>query len=266
MQTLNALVLTLTFALVLSSAVAVWGQADSAIASINWSVTVDGAVSHPTTFSMADLAAFPYKQAYGAIYCEGTYVTSGTWGGFSLQALLDEVGINPSATTLEFYAADGYSINVAVAAVRSMIIAYDLDGQPLNETLRLVPGAYPGGDWISQITRIKVSYATFFNINPPFTPPATPTPAPTLPVHTPVPAVTATPLPPTPSPTSVPTETTTPTQTPMPTNQTVGNLQTQPPNSSGSPIQPEIMYLAVTAVVAVCVVAGLLLFKRRQNH
>ncbi len=75
----------------------------------------------------------------------------------SLSYLLQKVGIN-NAESVVVKASDGSScaISLETAFREDVIIAYQKDGQPLSEVLRLViPGAN-GDMWVAQITHIML--------------------------------------------------------------------------------------------------------------
>jgi hypothetical protein len=112
----------------------------------------------------------PKTEVEGAIYCGRNLVSTGTWGGVQISYLLQLADADPTGTNLEFHASDGYQINVAVEAalVQGFIIAYELNGQPLNEVLRLTLPGYPGNFWISMITEVILTKTTEFNIGPNF--------------------------------------------------------------------------------------------------
>jgi DMSO/TMAO reductase YedYZ molybdopterin-dependent catalytic subunit len=280
--------LLLASTLTLSSIAAVLGQTPNPTITDNgWQLTIHGAVTTPMNFSLPDLTALPYTETYGDLYCEGVLIANGNWGGVSLQTLLETVGIYPTATDLEFYASDGYRINVAVAAVEplNLMIAYQLNGAPLAESLRLVVAGATGNYWISMITEIDVTYSDVYNIAPPpvpnpiiVTPPPElpPTPQPTItlsPTTEPTPPPTATPtpeltLPPSSTPTQPPTSSSAaPTQnqpTPSPTDQAVGNQQTQPTPSPNSNLYWNL-WLTLGIIIAAIAIAGLVVIRRARR-
>ena len=135
------------------------GSTITARASSEWTLEIDGALSNPTVLTLSEIIAQPKTTVYGEIYCYGVFATGGNWTGVSLSFLLDIVEPDYSATSLGFHAEDGYAreIPIAEATGEDVILAYELNGQPLIETLRLVlPGA--NGDlWVSMVSQIIVS-------------------------------------------------------------------------------------------------------------
>jgi hypothetical protein len=166
--------LVLVFSLILASSVRVLGQVDngnsaSVITDTGWRLVIDGAVSTPLNLSLPDMAAMPQASWTGPLICESAVIYDGVWTGVQVETLLQQAGIDPAATDLEFHALDGYQVNVSVVAAIAygMIIAYELNGTPLSQSLRLVcPGAQ-GPYWIAWITEIDVTMSYNFNIGPP---------------------------------------------------------------------------------------------------
>jgi DMSO/TMAO reductase YedYZ molybdopterin-dependent catalytic subunit len=145
--------LTGVFGLEVSSAVNATTNNDSATRLI-----VDGLVNNTLTLSLDDLAAMPKSIVYAELYCYGLIVTSGNWGGVNLGLLLNMAGVDQQTASVEFHAQDGYSITLSIteAMREDVIIAYEKDGQPLTEKLRLVVPGANGDIWISMITDLVI--------------------------------------------------------------------------------------------------------------
>jgi hypothetical protein len=126
-----------------------------------WQVNVNGLVQNPLSLSISDLQAMPQTSVVATIYCvdfPNSPVTSGKWTGVALSTILGQAGVQSSVVKIAFYAADGYSTDLdLLTAMRSdIILAYEKDGAPLSETLRLVvPGKW-GYKWINQVTAITL--------------------------------------------------------------------------------------------------------------
>ncbi len=126
----------------------------------NWTLTVAGAVQTPLTLNLTDLLAMPQTTEFATIYCVDlpeTVIIQGNWTGVKLSLILSRASVSDSAIKVAFYASGGYSTDLTVqqAMEDNVIVAYQLNGKPLNETLRLVvPGSW-GYKWISQITDIN---------------------------------------------------------------------------------------------------------------
>jgi hypothetical protein len=129
--------------------------------SSQWQVNVNGLVENPLTLTLSDLETLPQTSVTATIYCvdfPNSPVASGKWTGVSLTTLFEQAKVLTSAIKIAFSAADGYAtdLDFATATYGNVILAYEKDGAPLTETLRLVvPGKW-GYKWISQVTTITL--------------------------------------------------------------------------------------------------------------
>jgi DMSO/TMAO reductase YedYZ molybdopterin-dependent catalytic subunit len=124
-----------------------------------WSLVVDGLVQFPLNLTFDDLVAMPRSTVGAKLYCvylPTTPIDAGYWTGVRLGLLLEQAGVSQEAIKVAFYADDGFTtdLTVTTAMRNDIIVAYEKDGQPLTEGLRLVvPGKW-GYKWISGLTRI----------------------------------------------------------------------------------------------------------------
>ena len=308
---LKAIILTLTLAFALSGSLTVLGfvaPGNSATFDASWRLTIDGAVNTPLSLSMSDLQAMGPTPVSGTIYCEGILVADGSWIGVPIETLLHAAGADPSATDLEFYASDGYNINVSTsyAFVNNPIVAYEFNGNPMSDELRLVLPDQTGNFWITLITEIRVTYSDSYSIGPlsfgvgtggggtQTQPTASPQPVTTPPpASTPTPPVTVQP-----SQGSQPTQTTTPNETapqllpnqtitsapsatpqqsttpansdnqslPSVTIPPVGTQQVKPVVSSGSGFPLNLLILGIVAIIAIGATTAGLVVFVRRKH
>jgi DMSO/TMAO reductase YedYZ molybdopterin-dependent catalytic subunit len=126
-----------------------------------WQLTVAGLVERPSNLSLTEIAAMPQTTVNAALICvdfPGFVVAEGNWTGVRLWLLLEAAGVSPDAVKVVFYAADGYSTDLTVetAMREDIILAYEKDGVPLSETLRLVVPDKWGYKWISQVTGVEL--------------------------------------------------------------------------------------------------------------
>jgi len=124
-------------------------------------LTVTGLVEQPLNLSLTELVAMPRTTVNAALICvdfPGNAVAEGDWVGVSLSLLLETAGVSPDAVKVAFYASDGYATDLPVGTARreDVILAYEKDGVPLSETLRLVVPNKWGYKWISQVTVIEL--------------------------------------------------------------------------------------------------------------
>jgi len=236
----------------------IFGATIQVQASSEWTLEIDGAVSNPIVLTLSELVAQPKSSVYGEIYCYGQFLTAGNWTGVSLHVLLEKVKPDTGAMSMRFSAPDGYMRDISMAdAMRDdVIIAYEMNGQPLAETLRLVlPGAN-GDRWVSMVNQITVgtnlaSYtqsAPLTDFNPQTfgrTPTRLPSPAP-QPTSTPQPS-------PTPQ----------PQQTPSPSP--VFPTPTHPPTNYSPEPYPMVWVMAGVALVVFSGTGLLIRFKKGKR-
>ncbi len=167
-RSLSFAVITIIGILVLSSFLAISMLNTKAVPtnSEEWQLNVIGFVNNPLNLTIEDLKALPQTSVQATIYCvdaPSRVVVSGNWTGVQLKTLLDQAQISPSAVKIAFKAADGYAtdLDLGTAAQENVIVAYEKDGAPLGEILRLVVPNHWGYKWISQLTGIQVVNTDF---------------------------------------------------------------------------------------------------------
>ena len=242
----------------------------SSIYDSGWRLIVSG-YTNSLNLSISDLATMPKTSVYAELSCEGAFIAAGNWTGVSLAFLLNETGIDPQAVTVVFQAYDGYKVFFPIGAAvnGSMIIAYELNGDPLQETLRLVVPGANGAYWISNIdsigtTTTEVQTGAMNNLLPIYSsrqplnspPPITPKPTEVL---TPTPFVT---LQPTPEQTSTPPPSVEPTpqiqkpSTPTPTLSLSPSQSPQEQTALGS-APPWAAVFSLIAILGVTLAVGI---------
>ncbi len=213
-------------------------------------------VNNPVSLSLNDIYAMPKTTVYSDLSCYGRLIETGLWGGVSLRELLAEAGFTDQNANLHFYASDGYTTSLKLSddIPQNVIVAYELEGTPLPEILRLVIPNANGAAWISKITAISINDPTLAPISPnpdaaqiivnqprlqqPSTTQTSPTPEPTVQ--------------PTPQPT-VPQTTNQPAQHQDALNSSVQNLNLYP-----------MIIGAIAAAAAAIVIMGFLFYNRRK--
>jgi DMSO/TMAO reductase YedYZ molybdopterin-dependent catalytic subunit len=131
----------------------------SASSNNQWNLTITNLSGTIINLTYDDLLALPKTIVGADLSCYGLLISSGEWGGVKLSDLLDQAGIDPSVSTINFVAQDGYSVNlpISIAMRIDIIVAYDFNGAPLTEVLRLVVPEENGNIWIAGITSISMS-------------------------------------------------------------------------------------------------------------
>jgi DMSO/TMAO reductase YedYZ molybdopterin-dependent catalytic subunit len=122
---------------------------------------VTGLVQHPLNLTLDEIVALPKSTINAALYCVDYPISplaSGNWTGVRLAYLLQQAEVGQTAVKVAFYANDGYTTDLTVQAAMSndILVAYQLNGKPISEQLRLVvPGRF-GYKWISHLTAIEL--------------------------------------------------------------------------------------------------------------
>jgi DMSO/TMAO reductase YedYZ molybdopterin-dependent catalytic subunit len=240
-------------------------SADSA-ENAEWQLTATGLVGQPLNLSWAEIVAMPKSTVNAALICvdmPNNILAQGNWTGIKLRILLEEAGIPADAIKVGFYAKDGYSTDLTVeTAMRDdVILAYEKDGKPLDETLRLVvPGKW-GYKWIARVVGIELFNYNFLGVweSKGYSDEAE------------VSIGSDQALPPPPSAEATPSTTPSPTQTPEPTqpsspvpSQSPSPTPTPLPSSQAAPMERDLS-VATTAVILLVVVAAIVLRIRRKR-
>lgn len=100
----------------------------------DWVLPIEGSVSRPGSYSLADLQKFPSHTHITRHTCEEGWTAIGQWTGVPLSTILQSVGILPSARFINFYSFDDWvdSIDLLDAFHPQTIIAYGMNGRDLS--------------------------------------------------------------------------------------------------------------------------------------
>src|SRR5690348_3224145 len=99
-----------------------------------WTMAVDGLVANPHTWTWEDMHLLPQSEYRGDIHCVTTWSKfDTTFGGVSVDELLDVADPLPSATHVLATSTTGYTTNVPLEHLREgkAWIAFSFDGKPL---------------------------------------------------------------------------------------------------------------------------------------
>ena len=132
----------------------------SAALNSDWKLTITGLVDKPLNLTIADLLTMPQNTLFAQIYCVGPpgfFVEEGNWTGVKLNYLLQKAGVDPSTIKIAFYATDGFTTDLTplYAMDDSVLVAYEKNGLPIDETLRLVVPDRWGYKWIYHLSKIE---------------------------------------------------------------------------------------------------------------
>ena len=96
--------------------------------------TVEGDVDQPTTWTWDEIHALPPSTFQGDIHCVTTWSKFDvSFGGVSVDTLLDATGVRPSATHVLAFSSTGYTTNLPLADVTDgkAWVVWDYGGEPL---------------------------------------------------------------------------------------------------------------------------------------
>lgn len=141
----------------------------------SWTLSVDGLVESPRTWTWAELHAFPGSTFFGDIHCVTTWSKLDiTFSGVSVDDLLDVARPDASAGFVMAHSVTGYTTNLPLADLtggRAWIV-WEVDGKPLPRQhggpLRLlVPHLYfwKSAKWISRLELMAEDRPGFWEQN-----------------------------------------------------------------------------------------------------
>lgn len=137
---------------------------EKAPAAASTAVRLQGAVNMPVSYSMAQLAGLPSTSVTLSI--EGHGDASGVWKGVPLLALIQKAGLSGQGSGLEHViiarGTDNYSVAIAMGEIdprfegKSVIVAYQKDGQPVSSLRLIVPGDSHAGRDVRDLAELTV--------------------------------------------------------------------------------------------------------------
>lgn len=129
----------------------------------DWSLSVEGRVATPRAFSLSELKRLPSRTQITRHTCEEGWTAIGQWTGVPLSAVLDAVGILPSARFVVLHSYDNWadSIDLLDALHPQTILAYGMNGRdlpiPHGAPIRLRVERQMGYKSMKYLRRIVVS-------------------------------------------------------------------------------------------------------------
>jgi DMSO/TMAO reductase YedYZ molybdopterin-dependent catalytic subunit len=100
----------------------------------DWRLSVDGLLSQPVSFSLAQLKSYPSRSHITMIQCEEGWSYIAEWIGVPLSHLLNLVGVHPQARYVVYFSIDSNwwdSIDMADALHPQTFLAYGMNGNEL---------------------------------------------------------------------------------------------------------------------------------------
>jgi DMSO/TMAO reductase YedYZ molybdopterin-dependent catalytic subunit len=127
----------------------------------DWSITVDGLVDHPTTWTWSQAQGLPRSTFTGDIHCVTTWSKLDvTFAGVDVDVLLEAAGPQPDAAYVLAHASTGYTTNLPLSDLTGAKawVVWEVDGRPLprehgGPARLLVPHLYfwKSAKWVSRL-------------------------------------------------------------------------------------------------------------------
>jgi DMSO/TMAO reductase YedYZ molybdopterin-dependent catalytic subunit len=140
-----------------------------------WTMTIDGLVGRPRTWTWDEMQSLPQSEYRGDIHCVTTWSKFDTrFGGVSVDLLLAEAQPLPSAQYVLATSTTGYTTNLPLAEIvgGKAWIAFTYDGEPLprghgGPVRLLVPHLYfwKSAKWITRLTLLDHDEPGFWEQN-----------------------------------------------------------------------------------------------------
>ena len=140
-----------------------------------WTMTVDGLVEPPTTWTWAEARALPGSEYAGDIHCVTTWSKLDTrFAGVSVDTLLAAARPVPGAAYVLATSTTGYTTNLPLADVTGgkAWIVWEHEGRPLprehgGPVRLLVPHLYfwKSAKWVTRLTLLDHDQQGFWEVN-----------------------------------------------------------------------------------------------------
>jgi DMSO/TMAO reductase YedYZ molybdopterin-dependent catalytic subunit len=140
-----------------------------------WSITVDGRVEQPTTWTWDEAHALPRSEYRGDIHCVTTWSKFGTWfAGISVDSLLEAARPTDEAHFVMATSKTGYTTNLPLADVTDgkAWVVWEYEGGPLpiehgGPVRLLVPHLYfwKSAKWVTRLTLMQRDQPGFWEQN-----------------------------------------------------------------------------------------------------
>src|SRR5919112_2465154 len=151
------------------------GEVTPRIDPAKWTMSVDGLVERPQTWSWDELHALPETEYRGPIHCVTTWSKFDTrFAGVSVDLLLDAVTPFPAASHVLATSTTGYTTNLPLEHLRGgqAWVVWSFDGRPLardhgGPVRLLVPHLYfwKSAKWVTRLTLLDRDQPGFWERN-----------------------------------------------------------------------------------------------------
>jgi DMSO/TMAO reductase YedYZ molybdopterin-dependent catalytic subunit len=140
-----------------------------------WTMTVDGLVAQPTTWTWDEMHALPQSRYDGDIHCVTTWSKLGTnFDGVSVDVLLEAAQPAATATHVVVTSTTGYTTNLPLDDIRGgkAWVVWSHEGRPLSAehggpVRLLVPHLYfwKSAKWVTRLTLLDHDERGFWERN-----------------------------------------------------------------------------------------------------
>jgi len=131
---------------------------------VDWRLTVDGMVTRPTAFSLAEIRSFPTSSQITMIGCEEGWTYIAEWTGVPLSYILDRVGARPQVRYVVYRSIQPdwwESIDMSDALHPQTVVAHRMNGSelpvPFGGPLRLRVPRQLGYKSVKYINRLTLT-------------------------------------------------------------------------------------------------------------
>ena len=124
---------------------------------------ITGEVTTPTVMTYAEVLAYPAYEKDVTLNCIEGWSVDILWRGVRLRDLLDRAGVKPTAKTVIFHGADGYTTSLPLDFVvrKNLLLAYKMNGVDLpterGYPFQVVAESKYGYKWAKWVTEIELS-------------------------------------------------------------------------------------------------------------
>ena len=140
------------------------GASMPSVAPAAYRLRVDGLVTAPKTFTLADLKAMPRAEQVSDFHCvTGWVVKNVRWAGVRIADVLEQAGATQGVSSLRFVSAEvpyEDSLTLKQALLPDVMLAYEMDGKPLSRPhgapVRLVIPDMYGYKSVKWVNRIEL--------------------------------------------------------------------------------------------------------------
>jgi DMSO/TMAO reductase YedYZ molybdopterin-dependent catalytic subunit len=145
------------------------------VAEADYALTIGGLVEQPRTWTLGELRALPASVFDGDIHCVTKWSKLGTsFGGVSVDTLLDAVRPAPTASHVVASSYGGYTTNVPLHELRDgqAWVVWEWEGEPLprehgGPVRLLVPHLYfwKSAKWLNELQLLDHDEPGFWEVN-----------------------------------------------------------------------------------------------------